>query len=287
MASGTGSGGGRRNGNSDRNQNNFGKNFSHELHNPSRAQYPPRNSFAVSANPDDLIRDIPFPAQAIGDFHSVPANSPPHRDIPSILIAHIGNPDTSLVEPNWAQLLHYFRTDYALQGVGNLQDLYMFLTRIALPNAIITNRRLLLDFYVTNRNAPPNIRLRYDAWTGTDYIPLDQEPPISPSIRLYNPRPILRSALTPNGTNLVQWLNTPPNTPPPHIHVPVQLRHRGTQLDLYLEEDEMAVRRIHPSALLERTARVLHLFWGLVGCNSGLERYRLNGWVGMEREVDS
>jgi hypothetical protein len=252
----------------------FGKSFDHKLSNQSRDQYPS----------DSLIRDIPFPEKAISDFHSVPANSPPHRDIPSILIAHIGNPNTSGPEPNWITLLEYFSTSHALNGIENLQDLYIFLTCIAIPNAIIANRRLLLAFYTSsrNQNAPQNIRLRYDSWARTDYIPPSQEQPTT--FQPNAPRPILRSSMTPNGTNFIQWLQIPPTTSP-YTHVPSQMIHRPSQLDLWLGEDEGVVRRVHPKALLLRTARVLGLFWWLCGCNGVLEGYEGVGWVGMEREL--
>ncbi|KAF2689819.1 hypothetical protein K458DRAFT_412680 [Lentithecium fluviatile CBS 122367] len=265
----------------------FGKSFDHKLNSCSRAGYPTQDAFEAAWASDNLIHDIPVPEQAISDFHSVPSNSPPHRDIPSILIAHIGNPNTTHPEPNWPQLLNYFSTDHALAGIGNLQDLYVFVTRIAIPNAIITNRRLLLQLYVTYPSLPPTIRLRYDAWASAiPYVPLTQEPPMPSNLQPISPRPILRSNLTPNGTDFLQWLNGPPTLPLGHTKVPRQMIHRRTQVDAWLAEDERVIRRVHPRALLERTARVLGLFWWVAGCNRQLENHREMGWLGMGREVE-
>ena len=58
--------------------------------------------------------------------------------------------------------------------------------------------------------------------------------------------------------------------------------HRQTQLDLWLGEEEAAVRRVHPRALRMRTAKVLGLFWCLSESLVGYERV---GWVGMYKEI--
>jgi hypothetical protein len=271
----------------------FGQSFNHRLTEPPRGQTP---AFM-------LIRDIPYAEKAIGDFHGVPANSYPHRDIPSIIIAHISNPETFdfktntlKPEPKWAQILHFFSTDTPIkfqgvsQGIPNLQDLYMFMTRIAIPNAVIQNRLLTLGFYADNQGAPPNIRLRYDAWGGSDYIEPEQEPPLPPNFERVAPRPILTSGTTPNGTNFAQWLRQPLyvqlTTPNPRSYSPPQLQlRRNTQLDLYLEENEAAIRGMHPRALLNRTVKVLRLFWWVCTCNAKLAWYLAADWKGMQGEV--
>ena len=266
--------GGPNNGNS--RISHFGRSFDQNLSSPARGQ--------VSG--DSLIRNIPSPENALGSFQSVPSNSPPQRDIPSILIAHLGRPITSDPEPKWTELLNYFSTDRALQGMANLQDLYVFITRIAIPNTIITNRRLVLAFFTSNENqdAPQNIRLRYDSWGGKDYLPLEREQPLPASFPLISPRPILRSGMTPNGNDFLRWLHLPPDALP-QVRVPQQMIHRRTQLDLWLDENEAAVRRTHPRALLARTAKVLSMFWWLSGCNEALMGYERAAWVGMQREV--
>ncbi|KAJ4295357.1 hypothetical protein N0V90_007369 [Kalmusia sp. IMI 367209] len=111
--------------------NKLNLNSTSEIHNnmismpklarPSRSVYP-----AAPGEPDsdELIREIPSPEQAFSDFQSVPSGQMPWRDVPSIIIAHLSNPQTSGVEPSWQQLLQHFTLeDKALDGEGNLQDL--------------------------------------------------------------------------------------------------------------------------------------------------------------------
>ncbi|KAF1956985.1 hypothetical protein CC80DRAFT_491848 [Byssothecium circinans] len=285
MISGSGSGGGRRPPGNPNNNANFGKSFNHQLGKPSRMETKPRNAFEAIANPDDLIRDIPFPEQAVSDFNGVPIHEPPFRDISSNIIGSLGNPQLHLAEPDWEQFLRYFAGRH--HGIANLQDLYVFLTRVALPNAVIINRRLLLQYFLANRNATPRIAVRYDAynWRNMPYIPLRQERPTTFLPRVQN-RPIFRSALAPNGTNMVRWLQTPMNTPPPEYPpFPHQMIHRPSQLDMYLQENETDVRGIHPQNLTRRTVEVFHAWWWVVGRNRWLEIYRGNAWRGMEREV--
>ncbi|KAF1977439.1 hypothetical protein BU23DRAFT_452752, partial [Bimuria novae-zelandiae CBS 107.79] len=200
----------------------------------------------------------------------------------SVIIAHLSNPQTSKKEPVWVNLMNHFRQERCLDGVGNLQDLYMFLTRVALPNAIITNRRLLHELYMARRILPRNVRFRYDRWTLT-YTPLTSLP-LRPQPS-HAVRPVMRSAPTPNGANFLQWLYEPLNTPPAHRPCPDQLLHRRTPLDGFLIEDEFIVRRVEPEALYQRTATVLSLFWWIECMSSDLRRYEATGWVGIGSEL--
>ncbi|KAF2642881.1 hypothetical protein P280DRAFT_468185 [Massarina eburnea CBS 473.64] len=283
MLSGSGGGGQRPNGN--RNPYTFGKHFDDKRGEPSRSKTKARTPFEAFANPDELISNIPFPEQAISDLNGVPVNEPPFRDIPSSIIGRIGNPQLREVEPDWQHFLRYFSD--RVYGISNLQDLYIFLTRVALPNAVIINRRTLLRFYLGHRDVSPRLSLHYDAyhWHGAPYIPLNQERP-NPFAPLIQNRSIFRSAPTPNGTNMVQWLQTPISTPPPEYDpVPIQMIHRPSQLDWYLQESETEVRMVHPEHLMRRTARVFNAWWWIMQRNAVLEEYRLNGWAGIEREL--
>lgn len=108
---------------------------------------------------------------AIADFNSVTFDGPPNRDIPSVLLAHLYRPQIFVSEPNWHELLLYFVTGEAnkgdVLGFGNLQDFYVFLTRVVLPNAIIENRSLLLDMYSMYPQLPETCSLRYDSFSST------------------------------------------------------------------------------------------------------------------------
>ncbi|KAF2449355.1 hypothetical protein P171DRAFT_469425 [Karstenula rhodostoma CBS 690.94] len=273
------------------------------LFRPSRAVYP---SLPGQPDPDDLIRDIPFPEKAISDFQSVPFAQPPRRDVPSIIIAHISNPQTSNTEPDWIVLMNHFKESRCLDGVGNCQDLYVFMTRLVMPNAIIDNRRLLHELYMEKRTLSPDVRFRYvsfwpsftrpvltlanavlpsyDYWHthATSYTPPSAEP--LEAVQSRPTRPVLRSVPTPSGQNFLQWLSMPMNTPADKQLCPNQLVHRPCHLDAYLNEDEGHVRRIRPEALLQRTAKVLSLFWWLKAQNAWLKAYEGAGWVGIESQ---
>ncbi|KAF2874348.1 hypothetical protein BDV95DRAFT_473345, partial [Massariosphaeria phaeospora] len=188
-------------------------------------------------------------------------------------------------EPDWRALVQYFKSSRAAAGLGNLQDLYVFVTRLALPSAIITNRRRLLDMYLAHRtvNMPIHCKLRYDSWPGPPFSPIPQIHPPIPALGV-PPRPIFVSRQTPDSAKFVQWLHTVPNTPPPHHPAPYQLRHRPSEVDRYLDEPEMEIRQMHPDRLLIRTAWVLRLFWW-IGCNNvKLEGYKQSGWNGIQAE---
>ncbi|KAL1594533.1 hypothetical protein SLS60_010293 [Paraconiothyrium brasiliense] len=250
------------------------------LFRPTRAVYPhPFNQ----PDPDDLIRDIPFQEKAFSDFQSVPFAQPPKRDVPSIVIAHLSNPQTQSPEPDWVLLMDHFRQDRCLDGPGNCQDLYVFVTRIVLPNVIIDNRRLLHELYMAKRTLSANVRFRYDYWhTHSTYTPPSAEPLDATQSRPN--RPVLRSVPTPSGQNFQQWLSQPLNTPVHKRPCPGQLVHRPCALDGYLNEDEGVVRRVKPEALLQRTGKVLSLFWWVSAQNAWLKRYMAAGWVGIEQE---
>ncbi|KAL5395084.1 hypothetical protein PMIN06_006481 [Paraphaeosphaeria minitans] len=248
---------------------------------PSRAVYP---ALPGHPDPDDLIQDIPSPEKAVSEFQSVPFAHPPQRDVPSIIIAHISKPQTSNAEPDWIPLMNYFQGNRCLDGTGNLQDLYVFMTRLILPNAIIHNRRLLHELYMEKRTLSPNLRFRYDYWhtQASTYTPLAAEAfepvPSRPT------RSVLRSVPTPSGQNLLHWLSLALNTPPHKQPCPDQLVHRPCHLDAYLDEDEGLVRRMRPEALLQRTAKVLSLFWWVAAQNAWLEMYEGTGWAWIEKE---
>ena len=96
---------------------------------------------------------------------------------------------------------------------------------------------------------------------------------------------MLRNGPTPSGANFVEWLDQPLNTPAEKRPCPGQLRHRPCVLDSYLTEDEGTIRRIAPEALLQRTAKVLSLFWWVSAQNAWLKVYEEGQWVGIEQAV--
>jgi hypothetical protein len=89
---------------------------------------------------------------------------------------------------------------------------------------------------------------------------------------------------TPSGRNFLQWLSLPLNTPADKRPCPIQLVHRPCQLDAYLNEDEGVIRRIRLEALLQRTGKVLSLFWWISAQNAWLRAYERAGWVGIEQQ---
>jgi hypothetical protein len=256
--------------------------------NPRRNHLPLRPPNPTpNPNPDTLIYPIPFPELAIGAFHSMAFEYPPHRDMPSNIIGTLGAPELSLLEPPWTHYMTYFNNPP--HRFANLQDLYMYITRIALPNAIIINRRTLLLFYLgKGNNASPYIRLRYDeyGWKGVGYVRPEMEHRAS-FMPVLGSRPILRDLETPNGRDMMEWLRRPISMPLGYANdhaVPYQIIHRPSQLDMYLQEEEDAIRRIHPESLVRRTEKVLGAWWCVMQKNVGLEAYRQIGWRGIERE---
>jgi hypothetical protein len=66
---------------------------------------------------------------------------------------------------------------------------------------------------------------------------------------------------------------------------PSQLYHQRSMLDGYLAEDEAVVRQVQIGALVDRTVRVLMLFWGLWMMNRKLMSYQERSWEGIDKEM--
>ncbi|KAF2465648.1 uncharacterized protein BDR25DRAFT_318489 [Lindgomyces ingoldianus] len=243
---------------------------------------------------DTAIALIPTSDIAIPDFNSVPFKTQPWRDVPSIIITHLQIPNPlSPPDPNWESLLRFFLTPQPnvpiSHGHGNLQDLYMLVTRIVIPNLIITNRVHIWDMYLTRGNLTTRCLLRYDAW---DFLPrYQQQSPAVTKPRLYgdrtgNPRAILRSYVTPDGDAFLAWLNAAPQLPPQwpvNTPIPSQMAHHpSVELDVYLHDSEDWIRGMDPRILLQRLERVLEMFWWLASNNARLEQFRAARWEGVE-----
>jgi hypothetical protein len=208
------------------------------------------------------------------------------RDIPSNLIAALTNPVPG-PEPNWrAMVIGHFPTANAIQPVSNLRDLYLWVTRVGIPNAVIDNRRFLLNYFMYNPNASMNLPLRYDALPSTDtYVPLFREPHVVPPNTILN-HSVFRDYPTPDGARFAQWLTTP-------IHLPVlrnlpsQMYHQRSFLDGFLVEDEASVRQVASGALVNRAVGVLRLFWELWTRNMKLQRLQDGDWEDMKDETSA
>jgi hypothetical protein len=237
-------------------------------------------------HPDDLINEIPFHEKAIAEFNSNTPDVPPFRDIPSNIIAGLSNPVPGS-EPDWrAMIIGHFPTANAIRPVSNLQDLYFWVTRVGIPNAVIDNRRFLLHYFLRNPHVSTNLSLRYDAMPSADtYVPLYHEPQASPQNTVQN-HSVFRDYPTPDGARFTQWMTTP-------IHVPVaydlpsQMQHRRSFLDGFFAEGEAAVRQLAPVALIDRTVGVLRLFWELWMRNRELKRLQDGDWEGIEDETSA
>ncbi|KAF2830399.1 hypothetical protein CC86DRAFT_463708 [Ophiobolus disseminans] len=239
-----------------------------------------RRLFAINLpgyHPDDLLNQIPKPIPAVNHF-----TVPPYRSIPPDLITAITTPPPTLTEePDWSSLLSYFASPHANHGLTNLQDLYLWLTRVGISNAVIDNRRFLLHFYMRNTHASPNVDLRYDTYsTPEEYIPLTNEARPSAPYLVPNHH-VFEFFQTPDGRRFAQWLRNNVYVPAPG-QMPVQLRHRVSVLDGYLDENETAVRQVDGRALVKRTVRVLKMYWWLWGTLRVLQAWQERGWVGME-----
>ena len=209
----------------------------------------------------------------------------------------------------------------ASHGHGNLQDLYIFITRVALPNMVIENRKCLLSMYLTRRNLPGAFPLRYDSYNShvspspnAPHVPTrppwannnlngtthptqintnrngtaNPDPNATPRPAYKFPkhatRPIFRSLPTPNGQLFLQWLLAPPSTPYPHHPVPAQMMHRPSELDAYLADDEVQVRQMSSNELMAKTARVLRIWWWIVCSTAKLQGHEDSNWDWVDRE---
>jgi hypothetical protein len=229
---------------------------------------------------------------AVAEFNSMPHHTPPHRDIPSIIFAYIQHPPVTGEEPNWPQLFEYFNSRRASDGHNNLRDLYIFMTRVAIPRAVVQNRNHLLSLYLTRPNLTPRLRVRWDTW---DFAPQAKRPTgivdynannpyvNTRNLHLNQPRSIFRAIQTPDGNSFVQWLHS--RMPAPEGRsTPVQMMHQVSELDKYLNDDELHVRNMLPTQLFNRTVRVFNIWWFLMRCNSLLRGYEQNNWLGIEAE---
>ncbi|KAF9741349.1 hypothetical protein PMIN01_00888 [Paraphaeosphaeria minitans] len=291
---------------------------------PSRAVYPalpghpdPDDLIQDIPSPEKAVSEfqsVPFAhVTKITNPPRIPTDhlvQPPQRDVPSIIIAHISKPQTSNAEPDWIPLMNYFQGNRCLDGTGNLQDLNTTNSgphQICLHDAPHPPQRhhpqppppprtlhgeadplaqpALPASSLPSATAPlADLFPRYDYWhtQASTYTPLAAEAfepvPSRPT------RSVLRSVPTPSGQNLLHWLSLALNTPPHKQPCPDQLVHRPCHLDAYLDEDEGLVRRMRPEALLQRTAKVLSLFWWVAAQNAWLEMYEGTGWAWIEKE---
>lgn len=172
-------------------------------------------------------------------------------------------------------LLSYFSSNQALQGLANLQDFYLWVTLVGIPNAVVDNRRFLLHFYLRNIDASMNLKLRYDTSLGVgqsslqqNYVPLNNLAQASPSYTIPN-HSIFQSYETPDRLHFAQWLSTPIHLPA-NVAFPSQMYHQCSALNGFVNEDEAAVRQVERGALLNRTVNVCRLFWWLWCANRKL-----------------
>jgi len=259
--------------------------FNQQPHPPSHPVFNRRLFQATSAaeeqnHPDDLLQFIPDHTQAIADFDSGGPNRIHNRDMCSMIIKYLTSPASCDNEPAWGILLHdHLFAPPTLAPVMNLQDLYIWVTRVGLPNAIIDNRRFLLHYYLSKPAASASLSVRYD----------NQEPPAAHTAIASLPmtaRPernhaIFRAYPTPNGARFVQWLISPILGPQGHHgrhEMPAQMQHRVSMLDGYLNEDETVIRRVEGGAMLERTVGVLRLLWEMWRRNRVLLEGQQGGW---------
>lgn len=64
---------------------------------------------------------------------------------------------------------------------------------------------------------------------------------------------------------------------------PHQMAHRVSDIDTYLTDDEGRVRGMRGDELVERTARVLGVWWGITVNTVTLMEFEGREWVGVER----
>ncbi|KAF2744641.1 hypothetical protein M011DRAFT_479676 [Sporormia fimetaria CBS 119925] len=252
---------------------------------------------------------IPTSVVAVGDFNGVPSKTPPYRDVPSILLRDLTVPQLDGPEPDWMLYLsHYFSRFYMRNGkeclkephvnLANLQDLFILVARIVLPNQILENQKLLEEVYMTYPRLVGYNRARYDFFDSSPHGAEDpQTLPISvptephPIVQLtfkwnVSPRSIMRALPTPNGTDFHEWLCTRP-LPRVEGQEIVQLAHRQSEMDQYLTVPEEQVRSLSLEQLLRRTTRILQMYWWVAGNNARLKNHKANRWVTFGSEMGS
>lgn len=182
-------------------------------------------------------------------------------------------------------LLNHLQMPNAIQPLANLQDLYLWLVRVGIPNAVIDNRRFLLHFYSRNPTASRQTPLRYDGQAPIqNYIPLANVTQTSAPNAIPN-HSVFHGYSTPNETRFTQWLRTAIHVPAGR-QVPVQMQHQQTQLDGFLTENETEIRQVEPTALLERTVTLLGIYWWLWMRNRRLADLQQSGWEGMGEHLE-
>jgi hypothetical protein len=226
---------------------------------------------------------------AIAEYNSVATNGRPHRNVPSSIPAYLYQPNFSEPEPNWHFQISYFFT--SKHGFDNLQDLYVFLNRVVLPNIIRTNRQQLQQLYLARPQAPLQCVLRYDHWglTPLGKLRLANIHVVPPPRRPGQPQPvalnatwnnqvrsIFRSYLTPDPAQFYNWLCSASQ------QIPAQIQHQHSELDDYLSIPESIIRSWTFGMLYQHTIRLLNIFWFISEANHRLERYALNNWIGVE-----
>lgn len=227
---------------------------------------------------------IPDMDTAVADYNGVPFSHPPFRDTPSAILGILFRPDLSKPEPTWNTLLHYFLTPSAKHGFSNLQDLFLFIIRVAIPNAVIYNRIRMIDFFNEFPQAPATIQFRYDGWDDTQQARIDpQKTQVTvPPRSMGDPRPnlplnysahileraIFRNRVTPSGVQFLEWLSIPIG--------PAQTKHRPGEIDNYLRFSESAVRGWIMEELMRHTIRVLGIFWWISHSNEKFRKLHTN-----------
>ncbi|KAH5405252.1 hypothetical protein HBI88_235410 [Parastagonospora nodorum] len=254
-------------------------------HSPSHPAFNRRLFQATSTtedqnHPDDLLKFIPDHVQAVADFDSSGPHRIHNRDMCSMIVKYLANPAASDNEPTWGMLLYdHLSAPSTLAPEMNLQDLYIWVTRVGLPNAIIDNRRFLLHYYLSEPSASASLPVRYDnqeplaAYTPVAALPMTARPERN--------HQIFRAYPTPNGARFVQWLATPilgPEGRYGRLEMPEQMEHRVSMLDGYLNEHETVVRRVESRAMLKRTVGVLGLLWEVWRRNRVLLEGQDGGW---------
>lgn len=178
-------------------------------HPPSHPVFNRRLFKATSAaedqnHPDDL-KFIPNHAQAIADFDNSGPQRIHNRDMCSVIIKYLTSPAFRDNQPAGGILLHdHLSAPSTITPEMNLQDLYIWVTRVGLPNAIIDNRCFLLHYYLPDPTAPAPALLpvRYDNQESfSAYTPITSLPMTARPERNHH---IFRAYPTPNGARFVQ-----------------------------------------------------------------------------------